>query len=737
MDNKTENKVSFWNSLKVKIIIILLTTILIVMMFPHGESIESNVSVGSIWINKDLIASKPFRVLKDPKVYKRQVEAARKSVYPIFVLNKNISKTVNDSINDFNKFLLLTIDYQLKNKNVQPYTPQFLTPNSFNVLKQIRQAQLDDSLKTKSLNDIFKIINRLSKKIYRRGLLDRDYASIARDTIFLRVGKYERVVLARTYFDDANVKRFIQSYLKSQLGDNQKLITAVSEYVYHFIAPNIKFSKKLTKEAIKAAVDKIPLNDGIVNENERIVAKHDRITPEIKRKIESYRIAKGGNISTLNLIEQNGGKFLHVILILFPFIIYIFLFRKRIYHETSKILLIAITILFVSALSFLVVSVDVSVPLKYLVLVPVAPMLLTIVFDSRVGFYSAVVVSLISGGIQGNDYVFSVINIVAGSFAAYSVRDMKNRTQIFRSFSMIFAGYFFSILAFSLERFAPIQNILIDSSFAAVNALISPALTYGIIIFVERIFNITTDLTLLELTDFNSPLLKNLAKKAPGTFTHSMTIGTLVESAAEKIGANPILARVGAYYHDIGKTLTSEMFVENQMDNKNVHEGLLPEESARLIINHVVKGIELARENNLPEEIINFIPEHHGTMLVSYFYDMAVEKYGKDNVNINDFRYPGPKPQTKETALLMLADACESASRSIEDHDPKKVENMIHNLFQQRIDNGQLNESPLTFKDIMIIKDSFLSGLIGQHHKRIRYPNQEKMENEISSESEE
>ena len=305
MDNNTENKVSFWNSLKIKIITVLITTILIVMMFPQGESIESNVSVGSIWINKDLIASKPFRVLKDPKTYKAEIEAAKKSVYPVFVLDKSISKTVNDSINNFNKFLLLTINYQLKNKDVQPYTPQFLTPNSFNVFKQIRQAQLGDSLKTKSLKGIFEIIRGLSKKIYRRGLLDRDYESIGRDTIFLRVGKYERVVLARTYFDDANVKRFIQSYLKSQLGDNQKLITAVSEYVYHFIAPNIKFSKKLTKEAIKAAVDKIPLNDGIVNENERIVAKHDRITPEIKRKIESYRIAKGGNISTLNLIEQN------------------------------------------------------------------------------------------------------------------------------------------------------------------------------------------------------------------------------------------------------------------------------------------------------------------------------------------------------------------------------------------------------------------------------------------------
>ncbi len=729
MDEKTEKKVSFQNSGKIKAIIVFITTILLVMMFPKGESIESHVSVGSIWINNDLIASKAFQVLKDPKVYKKEIDAATASVFPIFVLDKNVSTVVRDSIKNFNKFLLLTIDYQLKNQIVQPHAPLFLTSTAFNKFKQIREAQLGDSLKTKSLNKIFKIVLNLTRKVYRRGLLDQSYKSLKRDTMVIRVGKYERLVFPRTYFDDSNVKQFIESYLTSQIGNNQQLVTAVSEYVYHFITPDIKFSKKLTEEAIKAAINKVPKNEGIVNENERIVAKHDRITKEIKRKIESYRIEKGGNISTLDIIEQNVGKFLHILLILFPFMIYIFLFRKRIYNRTSHIFLIAIIILFVSGLAFLFTSLEVSVPVKYLVLLPVAPMLLTIVFDSRIGFYSSVVISLIIGGILGNDYVFSVMNIVAGSLAAYSVRDMKNRTQIFRSFTLIFSGYFLTILAFGLERFAPVKSILIDSSFAAVNALISPALTYGVIIFIERIFHITTDLTLLELTDFNSRLLKDLSQKAPGTFTHSMTIGALVESAAEKIGANPILARVGAYYHDIGKSVTAEMFVENQMDNKSVHEGLLPEESARLIINHVVKGIELAKENNLPQEVIDFIPAHHGTMLVSYFYDIAVEKYGKDKVNINDFRYPGPKPQTRETGLLMLADACESASRSIEAHDPKKVENMINNLIQQRIDNGQLDECPLTFKDIKIIKESFLSSLIGQHHKRIRYPNQELMEN--------
>jgi putative nucleotidyltransferase with HDIG domain len=392
------------------------------------------------------------------------------------------------------------------------------------------------------------------------------------------------------------------------------------------------------------------------------------------------------------------------------------------------VLLLAIVILLISVLAFIVQKIVVQVPIEYLILVPAGSMLLTIIFDSRIGFYGTVVMALIAGGLRGNDYAFTVMNIVAGGLAAYTVRDIKNRSQIFRSFLFILIGYVGSILAFGLERFSPLEQILINSGFAASNALISPVLTYGLIIFFERIFNITTDLTLLEMTDFNSPLLKKLATKAPGTFTHSMTMGSLVETAALEIGANPILARVGAYYHDIGKTFDPGSFVENQIDNQNVHEKLNPQKSAQVIIDHVNKGLEYAKENKLPQEIIDFIPMHHGTMVVTFFYEQAKKELGEENVSKDDFRYPGPKPNSKETALVMLADACESTIRSMTDADPKKVENVINNLIKQRIEDGQLDEAPITMQDIKKIKESFASILIGQHHKRIRYPKQNEME---------
>jgi putative nucleotidyltransferase with HDIG domain len=355
-------------------------------------------------------------------------------------------------------------------------------------------------------------------------------------------------------------------------------------------------------------------------------------------------------------------------------------------------------------------------------------MLLTITFDSRIGFYGTVIVSLVVGGLKGNDYAFTLMNLVAGALAAYSVRDIKNRTQIFRSFLYILVGYVLSIIAFSLERFASFDQILLNVGFAGSNAFISPVITYGLIIFFERIFNITTDLTLMELTDFNNPLLKELAKTAPGTFNHSIAVSTIAETTAESIGANPVLARVGALYHDIGKLLDPGSFVENQLTAVNIHESISPEKSVRLIRDHVIKGIELAEKCGLPREIRDFIPMHHGTMVISFFYEKAKQLYGENNVDINEYRYTGPKPNSKETAVVMLADACESTVRTLTEADSQKIETVISNIIDNRIDDGQLDEAPLTFMDIKKIKDAFLSILVGHQHKRIRYPTQDELE---------
>ncbi len=724
-------------SMRIRIVLVLVFAVLIVLMFPKGESIESEVSVGSIWVEDDLIASTTFEVLKDPVVYEKEVNAAIASVYPIFVINVETEKIAIDSAKSYSDFLTLTIDNELFNASTQMQNPTFLSNTSYNKFKEIRQSEKLLSQKPDwELKQLKRIVETVLSKVYRRGVLNLNYPVIGSDTISVRDGKFERSYPKTTFFDDQSLKSFIENEVKIAAGDDQELTLAIEEFIYHFSTPNIIYNQKMTDTAVDLAKESVPRNTGVINENERIVAKHDRITEEVKIAIDSYRKAKGSEIGFWGRFIQNIGKFLHVLIILVPLSIYIFLFRKHIFYDNSKILLILIISLFVCSIAFLTLQININLPVELLVLVPVASMLLTIVFDSRIGFYTTVVISLIVGGLYGNNYVLSVTNILAGGLAAYTVRDVKNRNQIFRSFVFILLGYIIATLAFGFERYESIETILINSSLASINAIISPALTYGLIIFIEKSFKITTELTLLELTDFNSPLLKELARNAPGTFTHSMTIGSLVESAAEKIGANSILARVGAYYHDIGKALSPEVFVENQIEKQSIHEELEPKDSAQRIINHVKRGVDWAKKNKLPQEVIDFIPTHHGTMLVSFFYEKAVKLYGEDKVDKDDFRYPGPKPFTKETALLMLADACESISRTLETPDPQKVENIITNIIKQRMDEGQLENVPLTLSDLTQIKKSFLNTLIGQHHKRIRYPNQEKLESEAEEKAE-
>ena len=272
-----------------------------------------------------------------------------------------------------------------------------------------------------------------------------------------------------------------------------------------------------------------------------------------------------------------------------------------------------------------------------------------------------------------------------------------------------------------------------EISLAFGNALISSMLTYALLLLFERVFNITTDLRLVELSDLNHPLLQRLSEEAPGTFHHSQMIGNLAEAAADEIGANSILAKVGAYYHDVGKLIKPDYFVENQVGTPNRHSKLKPRMSAKLIISHVAEGMELAQAYKIPEKIVDFIPQHHGTGRLSFFFDKALKqaatrKNNKEIVHEEDYRYPGPKPQSRETAIVMLADTVEATARSITDVTPQKLEATIDNMIKQRLIEGELDECGLTMRDLNKIKDAFLQILIGVHHHRIQYPDRESVE---------
>ncbi len=711
-------------SLRLKFLIGLSAVILIVFMFPKGESIESEVTVGSIWIHDDLIAQFSFPVLKDKKVYQEELNKAANTVYPVYLKQPETIDAILDTVKSYDSFLIRMIDSTLSTQGEENLNPTFLSTPSYNTFLNLRRQQRN-MLQRKNLKEVLNSINSILTEVYKTGIINQFPSG--KDSIAVRTGNIDKIEASDKFIDVQAAEKIVKNGIEQmKLSDDMK--SALEEYAVHFINPNIIYNQQATQEEIEQAKNNVSRYVGIVNENERIIAKHDRVTREAKLKIDSYRAAKGEKIGDSGFWLQFVGKFFHISLLLSLLTIYLFLFRKKIFFDNQKLILITIILVFVCFVTFLINQISVNVPLQFLIFIPAATMLLTIIFDSRVGFYTTVIISLIAGALRGNDYTFAAMNIFAGALAVYTVRDIKNRSQIFRSFLFILLGYLVAVFAFGLERFATFESLMVETAFASTNALISPVLTYGLLIFFEKFFRITTDLTLLELSNFDRPLLKELSRKAPGTFNHSMTMGTLAETAAEKIGANPLLARVGAYYHDVGKIITPQNFVENQLNNQNVHENLTPEESVELISRHVKEGIELAREYNLPQEVVDFIPMHHGTMIISFFYEKAKKLYGEEKVSVDDFRYPGPKPNTKETAIIMLADGSESAVRSIEDPDPTKVENVIDKIIKGRIDDGQLDNSPITFSDINKIKEAFISILLGQHHRRIRYPKQEEME---------
>jgi len=667
-----EEKRLFKNSLRVKLLILFGAVIFIVFMFPKGESIESEVNVGAIWIQDDLIAPFSFPIIKDPEIYKAELKRAASHVYPIFIKEENVARYSIDTMRKYSEALINSADSVVKNDLPETCNPSFLSSSSFKTLVELRRKEKSASLKKAGRSEIISTAEDILFKLYKQNILSLNYNQIENDSIAIRTKNTDQIEPKLKFRELAGIKNFIEEELNRIKGPAEYKYL-MQEFIYRFASPNLVYNSKLTAEEVEQAHNRISKFSGIVNENERIIAKHDRVTPDVKLKINSYKEAKGARIGYEGLALQFVGKFLHIAFLFTLISIYIYLFRKKLFHDNMKILLLVINVLFIAFETFLVNQINVVAPVELLICVPVCSMLITILFDSRIGFYSTVIIAFVAGALRGNDYSFVAMNICAGSLAVYTVRDIKNRSQIFRSFTYILVGYAIGIIAFAFERFESIDRIVFELVFATSNALVSPVLTYGMLIFFERIFSITTDLTLLELSNLDQPLLRELARKAPGSFSHSMTMSTIAENAAEAINANPLLVRVGAYYHDIGKILAPQNFVENQLTEYNVHEALSPEESVKIIIEHVKSGMQLARENDLPEEIVDFIPMHHGTTVINYFYEKAKTLYGEGKVIQDNFRYPGPKPNSKETAIIMLADACESAVRTIEDPDKAKV----------------------------------------------------------------
>ena len=460
----------------------------------------------------------------------------------------------------------------------------------------------------------------------------------------------------------------------------------------------------------------------IVRAGDRIVAPHEVVTSEAHERLVALHqeLLRRGAATTYS-IRGVLGPLLRDSLIIAIFWVLLVFYRRETYRDIKQVALIGG--LFALLLTQSGVVARFYAPHPEVIFMPFLAMMMTVLFNGRVSMIAAMILAVVVG-LQPvfHDFPATFLCVVGGVTAALSVKTLRSRSNFYAPVLIIAGGYLVGALALGLASGWPIQEIGLRGLLGALNGLVSAGLTFFLLPVAESVTHITTDLTLLELSDPSRPLLRRLSLEAPGTYAHSVAMANLVEAACNRIGANGLLGRVGCYYHDIGKVKNPMYFVENQIPGNNPHDRLKPLQSAQIIKAHVTDGLALAADADLPDAVTAFIPEHHGTTEITYFLDKANKTDGGQARNPEDFTYPGPKPRSMETAISMIADSVEAALRVLEDLTPQKIEEAIEHIVRTKVNAGQLDEAPLTLQQIEQVKAAFMIVLGGMYHNRIDYP---------------
>ena len=740
--SERSRSLDFWQRHRWQFLIAAAFVLASMFLFPAGKSFQfADLREGEIYEGEQIIAPFTFSIDKTSEEYNRDLRAARESVPPVFARDDSVEARQIGALKNF----LAGIEQNI----------EALVPDSMK-LRRLRDSFVSGPpivISDEGWRFLLHGFNR-SPRPFSAAMRFQNYSSqlqrLARDFFAVGILNLERSALP-AYARRISIRRGVDEMVepleqfpgmeaaKSLALQKLREVPSLSEAALNigyqiltgFLRPNLFYEERETQQRANEAEARVPRARGTVLAKERIIESHDKITPEHLQKLHSLaaemakrRTSEGGWRWLLPILGR-----LTILLIVVGFIgFFLFISRPQIYHDPQRVLLMAIILLLVIFISYLVNVIGLS---EYLLPVAIAPMLLTFFFDAHVAFAGTVALGILLGSMRGYEFSTIFTTLIVGLFAILAVRRVRSRSWIFKAILSLTAGYLATIAATAFLRFTPFEQVLINlRDGVLINALLCPIFTYGLMVIFEYLFDLTTDATLLELSALNRPLLRELALQAPGTYHHSIVVGTLSEAAAEAIGANSLLARVGAYYHDIGKTEMAEYFVENQRGGKNPHEKLTPNMSLLVIINHVKRGMEIAEENDIPKEVRDFIPQHHGTNLIAYFYKKALEKSEDSEVQESDFRYPGPKPQSKETGIVMVADAVEAACRALRDPSISRLRNMVNSIVEERFKKGELDECPLTLRDLNLIKESFIRTLTGIFHGRVQYPQDQKTANE-------
>ena len=679
------NKIYQNHALIYKVVLFIITTIMIVYLFPKGGQFKYNIQKGKPWQYENLYAPFDFAILKSDTDTKKETQEIEENSRLFFIEDENVIKKVKDKYQ--NQIAIVLEDSAAIGFNK-------------NRLKSFGLKFLD--------------------QVYKTGFLNKsDNSKIEKNTLItLRIGNEAKDILSDNLFTTALLVPTLQQYFKnSKYRDLEDKFTTL---FFEILEPNIFYDEELTRKIIDEEIKNITITKGLVSENERIISKGDMVEGskfEILISLKSEYDSQLWSKSNYSWIVF--GYTILVALVLLMLMLFLHKYRIEIFENNTKLTFIFFNILLI----ILVVTVVQKYWLSYIYVVPIIilPIVLKAFFDARLGLFTHMITVLILGFIVPNSFEFMFLQIIAGVVTILTVSELHRRANLFFSILKITSVYILAYLAFSIIQEGNAQNLK-GAYFVmfALNGVLS-FLSLFLILIYEKTFNLVSDVSLLELSNTNTKLLRELNEKAPGTFQHSMQVANLAEASANEIGANAMLVRTGALYHDIGKMSNPMYFTENQTTSVNPHNELPPDDSANIIINHVLHGIELAKKNGLPDRVIDFIRTHHGTSTVYYFYKKQ-EELTPGQVNVKNFTYPGPIPFSKETAILMMCDACEAASKSIKEPTANLIDELVEKIINGQMQNGQFMNANITFKEIQTIKKVIKKKLNNIFHLRIEYP---------------
>ena len=670
------------HSLAYKILLFVSTTFLIVYLFPKSGKFKYSFERGKPWQSENLYA--PFN----------------------FAIKKNQSEIDSEkqTITD-NSLLYFNLEDDVKQRAELEFSE---------ALKEINT----DSISSNDFENITNSGLQIFDELYEYGFLSENYNfDDERNVIILedRVEKH-RTTYSNLVHQEELIGIFNNILRNNNLTEYRNLFISL---LFDIVEPNLAYNKAFTESALQDELDKISVTRGSIEKETLIISKGEVVEGDkflILKSLESEYESQVWNESNYYWIVF--AYTLLVVLALLMLLLFLRKYRLSVFEDNTKVTFIFFNILLMVLLTTLVVNYN----SQYIYIVPICilPLVLKAFFDARLGMFAHVITVLLLGLIVPNNYEYMFLQIIAGIVTILTVSELYKRANLFISVGQITLIYIIAYFAFFIIHEGSLEAMHWETFGMFVLCGLATLFVQPLIYAYEKLFGLVSDVSLLELSDTNTKLLKELSNVAPGTFHHSLNVANLAEASANEIGANAMLVRVGALYHDIGKMKSPTYFTENQSTGINPHDELSSTESAKIIIDHVIQGVEIAKKHNLPDRVIDFIRTHHGTSMVYYFF--MKEKEINDTIEHTDFSYPGPRPFSKETAILMMCDSVEAASKSLKEPTSSKIDAFVENIINKQMVTEQFLNANITFKEIQSIKKVLKHKLANIYHLRIEYP---------------